>query len=77
MPKHGIIVNTMVEQSEEIFQGLRKLCDLKISEEIKNVIYMEKTEYNIQLRIQSKSVFFICFDLFLNQYTVYMTLICT
>ena len=38
---------------------------------------MEKTEYNIQLKMQSKSVLFICFDLFLNQYTVYMTLIYT
>lgn len=42
MPKHRIIVNTVVEQSKEIFHGHRKLCDLKISEKVKNIIYMEK-----------------------------------
>lgn len=62
MPKHRISVNTVVEQSKEIFHGHRKLCDLKISEEVKNIIYMKKKkQYNIQLRIQSKSMLFICF----------------
>lgn len=41
MPEHRIIVNTVVEQSKEIFHGHRKLCDLKISEEV-NIIYEEK-----------------------------------
>lgn len=37
----------MVEQSKEIFHGHRKLCDLKISEEVKNIIYMEKKKNSI------------------------------
>lgn len=51
MPEHRIIVNTVVEQSKEIFHGHRKLCDLKISEEVKNIIYMEKKKQNITFNL--------------------------
>lgn len=49
MSKPGVIDNTMVEQSEEIFHGHRKWCLLKISEEKKNVIYMEKENITFHL----------------------------
>lgn len=49
MPKPGVIDNTMVEQSEEIFHGHKKRCLLKISEEKKNVIYMEKENITFHL----------------------------
>lgn len=49
MSKPRVIDNTMVEQSEEIFHGHRKWCLLKISEEKKNVIYMEKKNITFHL----------------------------
>lgn len=37
-----LIDNTVVEKPQEIFYGHRKLCLVKISKEIKSVIYVEK-----------------------------------